>query len=104
MNKINLFEYQVLTGRNATTDELIQMNALLEDALELKLTLLDLEERLLKIKPHLAKDFEEKKKGIDKMPNMLLLQRITTLKPYVEFHEKNNTIFIKRKNPLDKKN
>lgn len=96
MNKMNLFEFRTLTGRSATTDELIQMNALLEDTLELKLTLLDLEERLVKIKPHLAKDFEDKKNSIDKMPNMILLQRINTLKPYVEFHEKNNTIFIKK--------
>lgn len=99
MNKMNQFDFKTLTGRDATTDELIQMNALMEDTLELKLTLLDLEERLVKIKPHLAKDFEEKEKVIDKMPNMLLLQRITTLKQYNIYKKKKlnvNIYLVKR--------
>lgn len=100
--KMNLFEYQVATGNSSNMEELVSAMNKQEELLNLKLELLDLEERLLKIKPHLAKEnpkyLEEKENTINKFPEFILKARIDTLKPYVEFHEKYNTIFIKRKN------
>jgi hypothetical protein len=98
MNKMNLFQYQVATGRSSNVEELVSAINEQEELLNLKEELLDLHERLLKMKPQAEKKLEYEKNNIDKMSKFLLEIRISTLKSYVEFHEKNNTIFIKRKN------
>jgi len=97
---MNLFLYQVATGNSSTIQEVLDECEIQEETLELKMELLGLEERLLKLKPHVAGTntnyLKEKEASIDKMTKWLLEKRIDTLKPYVEFHEKNGTVFIKK--------
>jgi hypothetical protein len=53
------------------------------------LELIDLEVRLVKVKPKLQKNLTAKIEGIMRMPDFLVKLRIDTLRPYVEFLEKN---------------